>query len=85
VILLSPAPITDPEHLGVPVLFIASQDEPMVARVTEQYRRAPEPKRLVLLPGSAHAQHIFATAPAEHLRTTIAGFLEARRETPPLP
>jgi alpha-beta hydrolase superfamily lysophospholipase len=78
VILLSPMPITDPERLWGPLLFIASEKEPMVAQVTEQYQRAPEPKQLVLLPGVAHAQHIFATDQAERLRTTIAEFLEAR-------
>jgi pimeloyl-ACP methyl ester carboxylesterase len=76
VILLSPVPIADPEHLRGPVLFIASQGEPMAAQVTEQYRRTPEPKRLVLLPGAAHAQHIFVTEQAERLKTTIARFLE---------
>jgi pimeloyl-ACP methyl ester carboxylesterase len=78
VILLSAVPISNPEHLQGPVLFIASEQEPMVAQVTEQYRRAPEPKRLVLLPGAAHAQHIFATEQAERLRTTVAEFLEQR-------
>ena len=78
VILLSPVPIADPEHLRGPVLFIASEQEPMVAEVTEQYRRAPEPKRLMLLPGTTHAQHIFATEQAERLKTTIAQFLEGR-------
>jgi pimeloyl-ACP methyl ester carboxylesterase len=78
VILLSAVPIANPEHLQGPVLFIASEQEPMVAQVTEQYRRAPEPKRLVLLPGAAHAQHIFATEQAERLRTTVAEFLEQR-------
>jgi len=58
------------------VLFIASQEEPMVARIREEYQRVPEPKRLVLLPGAAHAQHIFDTGQAERLRTTIAQFLE---------
>ncbi len=48
VILLSPVPVADPEHLRGPVLFIASEQEPMAAQVTELYRRAPEPKRLVL-------------------------------------
>jgi len=81
VILLSPVPIADPEHLRVPVLFIASEEEAIVAQIREQYRRAPEPKRLVLLPGAAHAQHIFATEQAERLRTTVAEFLE-QRSTP---
>jgi hypothetical protein len=81
VILLSPVPIADPEHLRSPVLFIASEQEPMAAEVTEQYRRAPEPKQLVLLPGTAHGQHIFATDQAERLRTTVAEFLE-QQSTP---
>jgi pimeloyl-ACP methyl ester carboxylesterase len=78
VILLSPMPISDPERLRGSVLFIASEKEPMVAQVTEQYRRAPEPKRIVLLPGSAHGQRVFATEEAGSLRTTVAEFLEAR-------
>jgi pimeloyl-ACP methyl ester carboxylesterase len=78
VILVSPVPILDPENLRGPVLFICSQNEPMVAQMTEEYRRAPEPKLLVLLPGTAHAQHIFATEQAEDLRTTVAEFLERR-------
>jgi pimeloyl-ACP methyl ester carboxylesterase len=81
IVLLSPVPIADPEHLPGPVFFIASKDEPMVAQIREQYRRVPEPKRLVLLSGAAHGQHIFATKEAEHLRTAIAEFLE-RREAP---
>jgi alpha-beta hydrolase superfamily lysophospholipase len=76
VILLSPVPISDPERLRGPLLFIASEKEPMVARVTEQYRRAGEPKRLILLPGAAHGQHILATDQAERLRTVIAEFLD---------
>jgi pimeloyl-ACP methyl ester carboxylesterase len=81
VILLSPVRIANPEHFGGPVLFIASEQETMAAQVIEQYRRAPEPKRLVLLPGAAHAQHIFATEQAERLRTTVAEFLE-QQSTP---
>jgi pimeloyl-ACP methyl ester carboxylesterase len=82
IVLLSPVPIGDPEHLPGPVFFIASKDEPMVAQIREQYRRVPEPKRLVLLSGAAHGQHIFATKEAEHLRTAIAEFLERREGTP---
>src|SRR5262249_40649468 len=63
---------------GRPVLFIASQEEPTVAQVTEQYRRAPRPKRIVLLPGAAHGQYILGTDQAGSLRTTVAEFLEAR-------
>ena len=76
VILLSPVPIADPARLRGPLLVIASEQEPMAAQVSEQYRRAPEPKELVFLPGTAHGQHIFASDQAERLRTTVAEFLE---------
>jgi dipeptidyl aminopeptidase/acylaminoacyl peptidase len=75
-ILLSPMPISHPERLRGRLLFVASQKEPMVARMTEQYRRAGEPKRLLLLPGAAHGQYVFATDQAERLRTAIAEFLD---------
>jgi len=35
----------------------------------------PEPKRLVLLPGTAHPQHIFATEQGERLTVTVTDFL----------
>ena len=81
-ILLSPMAIANPQDLRGPTLFIASQDEPVIAQVSEQYRRAPEPKQLVLLTGTAHGQHILATEQAERLRTAVAGFLEAREDAP---
>src|SRR5262249_57731055 len=81
-ILLSPVAIANPQDLRGPTLFIASQDEPVIAQVTEQYRRASEPKHLVLLTGTAHGQHILATEQAERLRTAVAEFLEAREDTP---
>ena len=82
VILLSPVPITEPERLRGPLLFITSEKEPMAARVTEQYQRAPQPKQLVLLPGIAHALHIFATDQAERLKMAVIEFLELDEHTP---
>ena len=77
-LLLSPVPIADPERVRGPLLVVASEQEPMAAQVSEQYRRAPEPKQLVFLPGTAHGQHIFASDQAERLKRTIADFLEQR-------
>ena len=74
-VLLSPAPIEHPERIGGRKLFVASADEPAVARVKEQYERAPEPKRLLVLPGTAHAQHVFATEQAGPLGDAIVRFL----------
>jgi pimeloyl-ACP methyl ester carboxylesterase len=81
-VLLSPGPIAHPERLVGPVLFIASRDEPAAAAVTAAYERAPQPKRLLLLPGSAHGQYILATEQAERLMTTVAEFLAGSVEPP---
>ena len=48
----------------------------MAPQVEDQYERAPEPKRLEMLPGSAHAQHIFKTDQAEPLMQLILEFLD---------
>ena len=75
-ILLAPAPIDNPEQMKAgKILFIASKDESLAPRLTEQYERAPEPKRLELLEGTAHAQHIFKTDQSEELTTLIVEFL----------
>lgn len=71
-ILLSPVSIPDPEKLHAgSVLYIASRDERMAPGIQAQYERAPEPKRLVLLDGDAHAQNIFKTDQAGRLTQTI--------------
>ena len=69
-------PINDPEDLkAASILYIASRDEGLAPTVRAQYERAPQPKKLVLLDGSAHAQNIFATAQAQHLSDVIVQFL----------
>jgi len=78
-VLLSPVSIQDPGaiHAGT-VLYIASRDEPMAPGVKEQFARAPEPKRLELLDGDAHAQNIFPTAQGPRLTKLIVDFLSGR-------
>ena len=84
-ILLSGVPIANPERMQAEsILFIASEGEPMVPRVRDQYERAPDPKRLELLPGDAHAQHIFRSEQADELTALILEFLLAPgRRSPP--
>lgn len=78
-VLLSPMPIAHPERLkAASILYIASRDEGLAPRVREQYARATEPKKLILLPGSAHAQNIFATGEAQALSDAIVGFLTGK-------
>jgi len=78
-VLLSPMPIPHPEKLKAnSILYIASRDEGLAETVREQYARAPQPKRLVMLPGSAHAQNIFATAQAQQLGDVIVQYLTGK-------
>lgn len=75
-ILLSPVPIQHPEELKADeIIYLGSKDEALAARIKTQFQKAPEPKRLKLLSGSAHAQHIFKTAQAEELTALITKFL----------
>ncbi len=74
-ILLSPVPIQNPDLIKGNKLFIASEDERLVSTIKEQYKNAPEPKELVVLKGSAHAQHIFKTEQSEQLTGLILDFL----------
>jgi len=74
-VLLSPVPINQPERIRSNVLFVASRDEALAAGIKAQFERTPEPKRLVLLNGSAHAQHIFKTNRAGELSRLIVDFL----------
>jgi hypothetical protein len=47
-------------------------------KVRKQYERAPAPKELLILEGSAHAQRIFPTDQGEQLMREILRFLSAR-------
>jgi alpha-beta hydrolase superfamily lysophospholipase len=77
-ILLAHAPIQEPEKITGPKLFIASAGDPITAKVREQYAKAPEPKELQIVEGSAHAQNIFPTPQGEHVMREILRFLSAR-------
>lgn len=62
-------------------LFIVSRDDvggpdiPRLPKIRAQYERAPDPKELVILDGSAHAQYIFGTDQGERLMREILRFL----------
>jgi pimeloyl-ACP methyl ester carboxylesterase len=74
VVLLAPAPIERPEAMQAEsFVYIVSQGERGFERVEEQFERAPEPKRLEVLAGEAHAQHVFKTDQSEDLMNAILG------------
>jgi dienelactone hydrolase len=69
-----------PERLKVQKIFIVSRtdesaDGPRLPKISEHYRRAPEPKKLVILEGSAHAQFIFDTDQGARLMEEMLSFL----------
>lgn len=69
-----------PEQLKGRKLFIVSRDDrsedgPRLPRISESYRKAPEPKQLIVLEGSAHAQFIFDTKQGARLMREIQHFL----------
>lgn len=74
-ILLSPASIYQPEKLHGQLLFIASEDEYLVKVLRSSFAKASQPKSIALIPGKAHAQHIFKTSQADKLTTIILDFL----------
>lgn len=78
-ILLSPMPTKYPQQIKADaILYTVSEGETrLLPRVREQYERAPDPKRLEIIPGSAHAQHIFKTEQADMLLKLIREFLLA--------
>jgi alpha-beta hydrolase superfamily lysophospholipase len=83
VVLIGAHASVPPETLKARKLFIVSRDDlgsgdrPRLPRIREQYEKAPEPKALVILEGSAHAQFIFGTDQADRLMREILRFLTA--------
>ena len=83
VVLLAHGAYGPPEKLKGRKLFIVSRgdlgsgDKPRLAKIRAQYEKAPNPKELVILEGSAHAQFIFQTNQGERLMREIVRFLLA--------
>jgi len=74
-ILLAPVPIEKPELIQCPKLYVTAEGDSIAAQVKEQYRKAVDPKELLVLDGDAHAQFLFATPHNERLLKEIVRFL----------
>jgi len=82
-VLLGASPNGPAEKLKCPVLFIvarddASADGPRLPGIRAQYEKAPEPKQLIILEGSAHAQYLFQTDQGERVMREILRFLSSK-------
>ena len=81
IVLLAAGPIDEPERITGRKLFIATRDDfsgngvLRLPGIRDQYERAAEPKRLLILDGSAHAQYIFETDQGDRLMREILDFL----------
>jgi acetyl esterase/lipase len=81
-VLLAPMAIEVPEKMSGRKLFVTARDDRNDAGlrlpgIQNQFARAPGPKELVLVDGSAHGQFIFDTPEGERLMREILRFLSA--------
>jgi pimeloyl-ACP methyl ester carboxylesterase len=68
------------ERIKSPLLVVvarddASSDGPRLPRIRAWFDKAPEPKQLIVLDGSAHAQFLFQTEQADRVMKEILRFL----------
>ncbi len=81
IVLIAASAIDNPERMKSRKLFITTRDDfsgngvLRLPQIRDQYERAPDPKQLVVLDGSAHAQHIFNTDQGQRLMDEILRFL----------
>jgi len=83
IVMLGSAPNGPADKLKSPALFIvarhdASAGGPRLPAIQKQFARAPQPKKLVILDGSAHAQFLFGTSQGDRAMREILRFLAAK-------
>jgi alpha-beta hydrolase superfamily lysophospholipase len=83
VVMLGGAPYGPAERLKSASLFIVARDDanssgPRLPGIRAQFEKAPEPKRLIVLDGSAHAQYFFQTGQADQVMHEILLFLNGK-------
>jgi pimeloyl-ACP methyl ester carboxylesterase len=79
IVFLGAAPNLSAEKLKSRVLFIVSRDDANDAGlrlpdIRAQYDKAPQPKELIVLEGSAHAQFLFQTDQSDRVMREILRF-----------
>ncbi|MEM7146416.1 MAG: alpha/beta fold hydrolase [Verrucomicrobiota bacterium] len=74
-VLLAAGSVAAPEQLQAATLFIVSEGEGMREGVEADYAVAAEPKKLVVLAGNEHAQHVFKTDQAGALTEAIVSWV----------
>jgi len=80
IVFLGGAPNLSAEKLKSRSLFIVARDDandagPQLPKIRAQYEKAPQPKELIILDGSAHAQFLFQTNQSDRTMREILRFL----------
>jgi pimeloyl-ACP methyl ester carboxylesterase len=80
IVFLGSAPNLPAEKLQSRTLFIVARDDAnadglRLPGIRKQYERAPQPKELIILDGSAHAQFLFETNQSSRVMREILRFL----------
>jgi len=83
IVMLGAAPNEPAGKLKSGSLFIVARDDandagPRLPGILKQYEKAPEPKKLMVLDGSAHAQFLFKTDQGERVMRAILAFLNGK-------
>jgi pimeloyl-ACP methyl ester carboxylesterase len=83
VVFLGAAPNEPADKLKSATLFIVARDDasgdgPGLPAFKAEYVKAPQPKELIVLDGSAHAQFLFQTDQADRVMREIMRFLSAK-------
>jgi dienelactone hydrolase len=82
-VFLGSSPTANAGKLKARSLFIVARDDtsggqPRLPGIRAQYENAPEPKELIIVDGSAHAQFLFQTDQGETVMREIIRFLSAK-------
>lgn len=80
IVFLGAAPNLPAEKLKSRALFIVAREDandsgPRLPRIRAQYEKAPQPKELIVVDGSAHAQFLFQSDQRERVMREILRFL----------
>jgi pimeloyl-ACP methyl ester carboxylesterase len=81
-VLLAATPDSPADKISVPLLVIVAQDDadevgPRLPRIRRWFEKAPQPKKLLVVNGSAHAQFLFQTDQGDRVMTEIQQFLSS--------
>lgn len=83
IVMLGAAPNGPANKLKSPALFLVARDDtsgdgPRLPGIREQFERAPQPKKMIILDGSAHAQYLFQTSQSNRVMREILQWLAAK-------